>query len=71
MWEENGKARAAVPTECSLSRVLGALVSCEWQAFFVKCMRKRLCEDAVRVLAGDVQTVFEKSEFISGGDFLS
>lgn len=54
-------AGAALPIERSLSRVLGVLLSEEWLASFVKCVRRQLCLDGVHVLDVGLRIVFVRS----------
>lgn len=42
------------------------LISGEWLASFVKCVRERMCADVGRVLDGHVRMVFMKLGRISG-----
>lgn len=61
------RARAAVPIELSLSRVLDKLPSGECRATFVSYLRGRMYVDGVRVAHGEVQIVSTKSELIAEG----
>lgn len=58
-------ARAAVPVECWLARVLGELFSAKWLATFSNCVIEQICRHGVHVFDEDVQIMFNKLEFIS------
>lgn len=65
--EKVERVEAAVPAERSLSSLLGTLLIVERLALIVSCLRERKCVNAVRVLDGNVRTVFVKSGLIGGG----
>lgn len=71
MWEGVERTEASVSDERSPERVLSEPLDRKWLAFFVECLRERMCVDGVGVLDGNVRIVFAKSGTISGGFRLS
>lgn len=69
--ERSESAGAAARAERSPGRMLGDLFRRERVASFLKCVRKGMSVDVVRVLDVDAQMMLVKSGFTSGGLFLS
>lgn len=65
--KEVGRAKAAVPTESSLARGIGAAFGEEWLASVVNSVTERMYVDGVRLLDTDVRMMAVKSGLINGG----
>lgn len=61
----------AMPVQRSINKVLGELLSPDWQAPFVNCVREPMCAKEVRMFEEDVEMARRKLKLISGGFFCS